>query len=86
MGIEQDLLTLKSQGERLNNLRVETATKVKLLEQEGEKLLTETQALNLPPTADKIKEILDAEEAAVQAETTRLSTEFTRILDEVSRI
>lgn len=84
MSIEQDLLSLKSKGERLNTLRIENATKLQGLEQEKEKLLAEAQELGVAP--DKIEEILLAEEAALQTEATKIGSELTRVLDEISRI
>jgi hypothetical protein len=84
MSIEQDLLTLKSKGERLNTLRIENATKLQGLEQEKEKLLAEAQVLGIPP--EKIEETLRAEEAAIQVEVAKLNTELTRILGEISVI
>lgn len=84
MSIEQDLLTLKSKGERLNTLRIENATKLQGLEQEKEKLLIEAQTLGIAP--EKIEETLQAEEAAIQAEVAKLNTELTRVLGEISVI
>jgi len=84
MSIEQDLLSLKSKGERLNTLRIENATKLQGLEQEKEKLLAEAQALGIAP--EKIEETLKAEEAAIQAEVVKLNTELTRVLGEISVI
>lgn len=84
MSIEQDLLTLKTKGERLNTLRIENATKLQGLEQEKEKLLAEAQALGIAP--DKIEEVLKTEEEAIKAETTKLNDELTRVLGEISVI
>jgi len=84
MSLENDLLALKSKGERLNTLRIENATKLQGLEAEKEKLLVEAQALGIAP--DKIEETLRIEEAAIQAETTELDLQLTRILDEVARV
>lgn len=84
MSLDQDLLSLKSKGEQLNNLRVINQTKLQGLEQEKEKLLVEAQELGVAP--DKIEEILLAEEAALQAEATKIGSELTRVLDEISRI
>jgi len=82
MSIEQDLASLKAKSDKLNTLRIETATKLRGLEQDGEKLLAEAQALGIVP--EKIEEMLKAEEAAIQVETTRLNTELTRVLGEIS--
>ena len=82
MSIEQDLSALKSKGERLNTLRIETATKLQGLEQEKEKLLAEAQALGVVP--DKIEEILKTEEAAIQTEVSRLNDELSKLLEQVN--
>ena len=66
MSLEQDLLTLKSKGERLNDLRVANKTKLEGLEQEKEKLRAEAATLGIAP--DQIEETLKREEAAIQAE------------------
>lgn len=84
MSLEQDLLTLKSKGERLNDLRVANKTKLEGLEQEKEKLLAEAALLGIAP--DKIEETLKREEAALQAETTALDAELSKILDQVNGI
>lgn len=84
MSVEQDLLSLKSKSERLNTLRIENATKLQGLEQEKEKLLAEAQELGIAP--DKIEEVLRTEEAAIQAEATKLNNELTRVLGEISVI
>lgn len=84
MSVEQDLLSLKSKGERLNTLRIENATKLQGLEQEKEKLLAEAQELGIAP--DKIEEVLRTEEAAIQAEAAKLNNELTRVLGEISVI
>lgn len=84
MSIEQDLISLKSKGERLNTLRIENATKLQGLEQEKEKLLAEAQALGIDPS--KIEDVLQAEEAAIQEEASKLNAELTRILGEISVI
>jgi hypothetical protein len=84
MSIEQDLLSLKSKGERLNTLRIENATKLQGLEQEKETLLAEAKELGIAP--DKIEEILLNEEAAIQTEATKIGSELARVLDEISRI
>ncbi len=82
MSLEQDLLALKSKGEKLNTLKIENATKLQGLEQEKEKLLAEAQALGIAP--DKIEETLKAEEAAIQVEAAKLNEELTRVLGEIS--
>jgi len=82
MSIEQDLISLKTKGERLNTLRIENATKLQGLEQEKEKLLAEAAVLGIAP--DKIEETLQAEEAAIKAEASKLETELTRVLGEIS--
>lgn len=84
MSIEQDLLALKSMGERLNTLRIENATKLQGLEQEKEKLLVEAQALGIAP--DQVEEVLKREEAAVQAEATALNTELSKVLEQINAI
>lgn len=84
MSLEQDLLSLKSKGEKLSNLKVENQTKLQMLEQEKEKLLAEAQVLGIAP--DKIEETLRVEEAAIQAETAKLNDELTRVLGEISVI
>lgn len=84
MSIEQDLLSLKSKGERLNTLRIENATKLQGLEQEKEKLLAEAQVLGIAP--ETIEQTLKAEEEAIQAEVIKLNTELTRVLGEISVI
>jgi len=84
MSVEQDLLSLKSKGERLNTLRIENATKLQGLEQEKEKLLAEAQELGIAP--DKIEDVLRAEEAAIQAEVTKLNDELTHVLGVISVI
>ena len=82
MSLEQDLLSLKSKGEKLNTLRVENQTKLQMLEQEKEKLLTEAQELGI--AADQIEIILAQEEASIQAEVAKLSVELNRVLGEIS--
>ena len=82
MSLEQDLLSLKSKGEKLNTLRVENQTKLQMLEQEKEKLLAEAQELGI--AADQIEIILAQEEAAIQAEVAKLSVELNRVLGEIS--
>ncbi len=84
MSIEQDLLNLKSKGERLNTLRIENATKLQGLEQEKQVLLAEAQALGIAP--DQIEEVLKTEEAAIQAAAAKLNDELTRVLGEISVI
>jgi len=84
MSLEQDLLTLKSKGERLNDLRVANKTKLEGLEQEKEKLLAEAAALGIAP--DQIEEVLKREEAALQAETTALDAELSKVLEQVNGI
>jgi len=84
MSIEQDLLSLKAKGEKLNTLRIENATKLQGLEQEKEKLVAEAQALGIPP--EKLEETLKAEEAAIQEESSRLNDELTKLLGEISVI
>lgn len=82
MSLEQDLLSLKAKGEKLNTLRIENATKLQGLEAEKEKLLAEAQALGIVP--DQIEIILAQEEAAIQAEAAKLNAELTRVLGEIS--
>jgi hypothetical protein len=84
MSIEQDLLSLKSKGERLNTLKIENATKLQGLEQEKEVLLAEAKTLGIAP--DQIEEVLKTEEAAIQAEAAKLNDELTRVLGEISVI
>lgn len=84
MSIEQDLIALKSKGERLNDLRVANKTKLEGLEQEKEKLLAEAQALGIAP--DQIEETLKCEEAALQAETIALDAELTKVLEQVNTL
>jgi len=84
MSIEQDLATLKTKGEKLNTLRIENATKLQGLEQEKEKLVAEAQALGIAP--EQLEEVLKTEEAAIQAEVTKLNDELTRALGEISAI
>ena len=84
MSLEQDLLTLKSKGERLNDLRVANKTKLEGLEQEKEKLLAEAAALGIAP--DQIEETLKREEAALQTETTALDAELSKVLEQVNGI
>lgn len=84
MSIEQDLLSLKSKGERLNTLKIENATKLQGLEAEKEKLLLEAKELGLAPEA--IEVTLKTEEAAIQAEAAKLNDELTRVLGEISVI
>lgn len=84
MSLEQDLLTLKSKGERLNDLRVANKTKLEGLEQEKEKLLAEATALGILP--DHIEETLKREEAALQAEVTALDVELSKVLEQVNGI
>lgn len=82
MSIEQDLTMLKSKGERLNDLRVANKTKLEGLEQEKEKLIAEAQTLGIAP--DQVEEVLKREEAALQAETTALDAELSKVLDQVN--
>lgn len=82
MSIEQDLISLKSKGERLNTLRIENKTKLEGLEQEKEALLAEAKTLGIDPA--QIEETLKAEEAAIQAEAAKLNAELTRVLGEIS--
>lgn len=84
MSIEQDLLALKSKGERLNTMRIENATQLRSLEQEKEKLLVEAQALGIAP--DQIEEVLKREEAAVQAEATALDVKLSEILEQINAL
>ena len=84
MSIEQDLLALKSKGERLNTLRIENSTKLQGLEAEKEKLLAEAKELGIAPEA--IEATLKSEEAAIQTEATKLNDELTRVLGEISVI
>jgi hypothetical protein len=84
MSLEQDLIALKSKGERLNDLRVANKTKLEGLEQEKEKLLAEAVALGIAP--DQIEETLKREEAALQAEATALDTELSKVLEQVNGI
>lgn len=84
MSLEQDLLSLKAKGEKLNTLRIENATKLKGLEEEKDKLLAEAAALGIEP--DKVEETLRNEEAAIQAEVTKLTEEISKILDQVNAI
>jgi len=84
MSIENDLLALKSKGEQLNNLRVANQTKLQGLEQEKEKLLLEAKELGIAPEA--IEQTLKNEEAAIQAEVSKLGEELNRILDEIGKI
>lgn len=84
MSLEQDLLSLKAKGEKLNTLRIENATKLQGLEEEKNKLLAEAAALGIEP--DKIEETLHAEEAAIQAEVVKLTEEITKTLDQVNSI
>ena len=82
MSIEQDLISLKSKGDKLNTLRIENKTKLEGLEQEKEVLLAEAKALGIDPA--QIEETLRTEEAAIQAEAAKLNAELTRILGEIS--
>ena len=84
MSLEQDLLTLKSKGERLNDLRVANKTKLEGLEQEKEKLLAEAATLGIAP--DQIEETLKREEAAIQAEIVALDVELSKVLEQVNGI
>lgn len=84
MSLEQDLVNLKSKGERLNTLRIENATKLQGLEQEKEKLLAEAQALGIAP--DQVEETLKREEEAIQAEATALEAELSKVLEQVNSI
>jgi predicted nucleic acid-binding Zn-ribbon protein len=84
MSLENDLLALKSKGEQLNNLRVANQTKLQGLEQEKEKLLLEAKELGIAPEA--IEQTLKNEEAAIQAEVSKLGEELNRILDEIGKI
>ena len=82
MSLEQDLLNLKSKGERLNTLRIENATTLKSLELEKDKLVAEAQALGIAP--DQVEEVLKREEAAIQAEATALDAELSKVLEQVN--
>ncbi len=84
MSIEQDLSALKSKGEKLDTLRKENAARLTVLEEEKEKLLAEAQTLGIAP--DQIEETLKREEAAVQAETTALDAELSKVLEQVNAI
>ncbi len=84
MSLEQDLLALKSKGERLNELRTVNKTKLEGLEQEKEKLLVEAQVLGIAP--DQVEEVLKREEAAVQAEATALEAELSKVLEQVNAL
>ena len=84
MSIEQDLLNLKAKGERLVNLKVETATKLQMLEQEKDRLLAEAAELGIDPA--KIEETLKSEEEAVQAEVSKLNEELDSILNDIRQI
>lgn len=84
MSLEQDLLNLKSKGDRLNTLRIENATTLKALEQDKEKLLAEAQALGIAP--DQVEEVLKREEAALQAEATALDADLSKVLEQVNGI
>lgn len=84
MSLEQDLLNLKSKGERLNTLRIENATTLKNLELEKDKLVAEATALGIAP--DQVEEVLKREEAAIQAETTALEAELSKVLEQVNGI
>jgi hypothetical protein len=84
MSIEQDLLSLKAKGEKLNIMKIENATKLQGLEAEKEKLVAEAQALGIAP--DKIEEVLKAEEATVLAEVAALDVDLSRILGQVNGI
>jgi len=82
MSLEQDLLNLKTKGEKLDTLRKENAARLTVLEEEKEKLLVEAQALGIAP--DQIEETLKREEAAVQAEVTALDVELSKVLEQLN--
>ena len=84
MSLEQDLASLKAKGDKLNTLKIENATKLHGLEEEKEKLLAEAAALGIAP--DKIEETLRGEEAALQAEVTKLTDELSKVLEQVNAI
>jgi len=84
MSLEQDLLNLKSKGERLNDLRVANKTKLEGLEQDKEKLLAEALALGIAP--DQVEEVLKREEVAIQAEATALEVELSKVLEQVNAL
>ena len=84
MSLEQDLLNLKSKGEQLNTQKIQNATKLAALEEEKNKLLAEAQELGIAPEA--IEATLKSEEAAIQAEVSKLGEELNRILDEIGKI
>ena len=84
MSIEQDLLALKSKGEQLNTQKIQNATKLAALEEEKNKLLSEAAELGIDP--GQIEQVLKIEEAAIQAEVSKLGEELNRILDEINRI
>lgn len=84
MSIEQDLVALKTKSEKLTALRIETATKLQGLEEEKNKLIAEAEALGIAP--EKIEETLKAEEAAIQAEVAKLTTELNSVLEQVNAL
>jgi septal ring factor EnvC (AmiA/AmiB activator) len=84
MSIEQDLTLLKAKVEKLNTLRNENNARLTVLEEEKEKLLAEAQALGIAP--DKVEEVLKTEEAAIQAEVSKLTAQLDSVLEQVSGI
>ena len=84
MSIEQDLLTVKANGEQLNSLKIQTATKIQGLEAEKDKLLAEAQELGIDP--QKIEEVLKQETEALEIEMNKIKEEQQKVLNAIRAI
>lgn len=84
MSIEQDLLSLKTKSEKLNTLKIETATKLTSLEEEKARLLAECQVLGVDPAG--IEQAVKDAEAQLQQEVATLTEQVNTVFDGLNKI
>lgn len=84
MSLEQDLLNLKTKSEKLNTLKIETATKLSSLEEEKNRLLAECQTLGVDPAG--IEQAVKDTEAALLQEISTLTEQVNTVFDGLNKI
>lgn len=75
--IEEELAKLKKKIETLNTQKIETATRLKALEEEKATLLAECQSLGVDPQA--LEQTVASEEASLQADIAKFAEDVEKV-------
>jgi prefoldin subunit 5 len=83
MNIEDTLSSLKRKIEQISNKKIENQTKLHALEEEKNTLLAECSKLGVDPAI--LESVVRDEEAKLNNEIEKLSSEITTVYDQIER-